>query len=150
MFSSLNALSLNALSTSRCYAPPVVAPARMREPPAEYGPGQWRYYQTDGGHEITRRAERQVAAQAPAQVEALLALADRFRRVLDDETRTHWLELEEALHAYWSQVSIAHYELGVEAGLRRSLTSIGAGLPRRARLEAIAQALQLLARELPE
>lgn len=114
----------------------VVATVRVCEPGADYRAR----YDRDGGVAITRRAERAVARGNRVEVGRLLALAARFSDRLSGAERALWLDLEEALHAYWLEVAVAHYDLGAAAALLGSKAASGEG-PARARLYAVAQAL---------
>jgi hypothetical protein len=58
--------------------------------------------------------------------------------------RADFLELEEALNAHWLDVAVAHFNLGVEAGLRHAAIDPEAlsRLPARDRLRALIAALE--------
>lgn len=84
----------------------------LAEPSALYR----RRYDRDGAMDITACAERRVSAVDPDSLARVLLLAGQLQTLLKDNHSAFaiWLELEESIHAYWLEMSAAHYDLGVE------------------------------------
>lgn len=49
----------------------------------------------------------------------IMALSAELSEALPENARGKWLALEEALHGYWLDVAVEHYNQGFEAGLVR-------------------------------
>jgi len=99
-----------------------------------------------GEHPITVEAERRARSGAGRmRYRRMLALSERLaNEPMPEELRADFLELEEMLHAHWLDVAIAHFNLGVEAGLHQAAIDPEASgrLPARDRLRALVAALE--------
>ena len=142
-------------STSNAALPqPLVADRRVRYRRSRRQPAQPTKQQPS-----VHAAPRMSSAHAEARVRSLdqgvrwrriMALSSELSDRLPDAARGTWLALEEALHGYWLDVAVEHYNQGFDAGathgwLETELSPRGD--PRR-RLRAIAAALTQLIEEL--
>lgn len=101
----------------------------------------------------SRSSERRVQERdGGARWRRIQELSERLSEGLSDEARGVWLELEEAIHAYWLDVAADHYDRGVDVGLaRRALaTRWPHAAEPRAQLRAMIIALSAIADELEE
>lgn len=113
------ALSLRYRLDSGCWAN--AGRLADRKPPER---GNWyRKLETrHGEHPVTSAAERRVKRGAgAARWRAILALSRRLAERAPEDLRADWLALEELLHAHGLALAAAHYNLGVEDGLRQRL-----------------------------
>lgn len=98
-----------------------------------------------GEHPITAEAERRARTGAGrVRFRRMLALSERIAsEPMPEALRAEFLALEETLHEHWLEVAIAHFNLGVEAGLHHAAVDPEAlgRLPGRDRLRALVRAL---------
>jgi len=139
-----------------------LAGSRAAQPPQVIADRRTRYRRPGR----TAGQRRKAAADAPSgQTEArvrsrnrgqrwqrIMMLSEQLSAKLSDEARATWLELEELLHAYWLDVSVEHYNRGMEAGGVQSWLKAQLTDPRRQgdKLRAIAAALVEISTQLDD